>query len=261
MLNSGLPKILESTLDNILSDMIVSSWNVRGEDDTMHLYIRFKSNMEAPTSLDRASVSYRRIPPSQVKRNSERAKAWHNRDIKCDNSESTTDTGFSIDNTSNEDTTIECAFINTPSSEVPAYSSIESNPSETQPTTASNSTESNIVTSQSPIQENKSTGQVDKGNNQDTLKPKQYDTNRRILRSSTSRTKVKPFRYRNVSVDLKCARCKQNYVDQPPSKTFLCTYCPAFVCDRCINIGHHSHHSTTLKGPFPLDEFYERYCK
>ena len=69
----GLPKILESALSNILDDLTVSSWNIKSGDDNMQVWIRFKTNMDTDTALDNTNVTYRKMPPSQQKRNKIRA--------------------------------------------------------------------------------------------------------------------------------------------------------------------------------------------
>ena len=72
----GMPKILENSINNILDSANVSSWNIRGDDrDYLQVTIRFNMVDNNPTvgAIDQSNITYRRMTPSQVKRNKERA--------------------------------------------------------------------------------------------------------------------------------------------------------------------------------------------
>ena len=58
----GLPKILENTLGTILSEMTVSSWNIKGSEDSTQVWIRFITQ-DTETSLDKTNITYRKVPP------------------------------------------------------------------------------------------------------------------------------------------------------------------------------------------------------
>ncbi len=71
---SGLPKILELNINNFLETANVSSWNIRGENENLQVTIRF--SMKDTTSghqMDTSNVTYRKVPPSQTRRDRNRA--------------------------------------------------------------------------------------------------------------------------------------------------------------------------------------------
>jgi hypothetical protein len=72
----GLPKIIENTINGILDSSNVSSRNIREGEGTLQISIRF--NMEAIDIVgpDTRNVTYRKVPPSQAKRDTNRAMAW-----------------------------------------------------------------------------------------------------------------------------------------------------------------------------------------
>ena len=53
----------------------MSSWNIKGAEDHMQVWIRFKTDFDTEKPLD---ITYRKVPPSQIKRNKDRAKGWQN---------------------------------------------------------------------------------------------------------------------------------------------------------------------------------------
>ena len=72
-----LPKILEININNILELAKVSSWNIHGEKENLQITIRF-CIMDSTTDTDTmatAKITYRKVLPSQVRRDRERAKS------------------------------------------------------------------------------------------------------------------------------------------------------------------------------------------
>ena len=79
----GLPNILENSLNNILDSMDISSWNIKGENDSMQVIIRFKmAAVDESCSNRHSNITYRKLPPSQVQRDKNRAKEWRNEQTK-----------------------------------------------------------------------------------------------------------------------------------------------------------------------------------
>ena len=74
-MDKGLPKQLEIILDGLIHECLLSSWSLHGNTNMTTLTIRFRSDTEAITQ-DETSVKYKRIAPSQLKRDSNRAKMW-----------------------------------------------------------------------------------------------------------------------------------------------------------------------------------------
>ena len=104
----GLPKTLEISLSGILEDFNVTSWNIRGDTDGMQVTIRFKTD---ELHMDTSNITFRKVPPSQIRRNRDRAVSWRetdkNQPSKCVNS---------IDVQKPDESSIpsnECAFTNT----------------------------------------------------------------------------------------------------------------------------------------------------
>ncbi len=75
---TGLPNILEITLNNIIHDMDITSWNIKGEEECMQVIIRFKmaANTTCAPDMQINNATYRKVPQSQIIRNRERTKAW-----------------------------------------------------------------------------------------------------------------------------------------------------------------------------------------
>lgn len=52
----GLPNVLELSLSNILEDLSVSSWNIKGDSDFMQVWIRFKMEDSCNTTGDKTNI-------------------------------------------------------------------------------------------------------------------------------------------------------------------------------------------------------------
>ena len=108
---TGLPKILDNSLSNILDELHVTSWNIKSSSEGMQVWIRFSNNMDTETPM--TNITYRKAPPSQQKRNKERASDWQNKP-NCDMVDGSTDneivkSGIDINNTASK-LNEECAF-------------------------------------------------------------------------------------------------------------------------------------------------------
>ena len=250
----GLPNILESTLNNILDNLRVSSWNIKGAEDHMQVWIRFKTDIDTEKPLD---ITYRKVPPSQIKRNKDRAKGWQNSidNNQCD------DTVDSVTDKSNNGASQtpplveKCAFNQATNTEPSTVIDHERERTAVQPSPLSSHLDSsNDHTSDLAIQQ---PGPPETSGDQRSAQSryKQYGSNE----SSQRRRRRRPFRYKSVHVEWKCRQCGRDYENNTPSQSYFCTLCPAFFCRHCIDSGHHMHHQNTIKGPASLQRICERY--
>ena len=70
----GLPKILENNINNILDCSELTSWNIRGDTSNVQVTIRFTQVEPSDmTRIDTSNITYRKAPPSQLRRDRERA--------------------------------------------------------------------------------------------------------------------------------------------------------------------------------------------
>ena len=60
-----LPKILKTTMDNLLQDGSVLSWIIKGGPDFTQVSIRFTNALQTATGQD---IKYRRASPSRMRR-------------------------------------------------------------------------------------------------------------------------------------------------------------------------------------------------
>ena len=71
---TGLPVAVEAVLSSLLPTHVLSSWKVAGENDTTVAVLRFKQDGEqAGTSTEHSRGHWRRKPPSQMRRDQQRA--------------------------------------------------------------------------------------------------------------------------------------------------------------------------------------------
>ena len=259
----GLPKILECTLSQVLDELIVSGWSVKGEDDSTTVWIRFRSDTVHPnSSTNHVNATYRKVPPSQLKRNRERAMNWNSdkkqqvEEIQIDNDE--------IEQYTVEKPTISCAFNQVPHDPIITESFQEP------PTPQLD--DSHKQEDQSPCVQacvssaGNATGEtaaaITPDHKRHTPKQDKSSTSSRNYHNTRSQTKqhrIRPFYYKSVNVDLSCPHCERDYVSKPPSQSYFCTFCPAFICSHCKEWGYHNHHKETLKGPGTLKSIYDRY--
>ncbi len=68
-----LPKPLQITLDGLLTDNKLTSWQVRGGQEFIQVSIRFSVTEMEPILND---VKYRRAPPSRILRDTNRAEDY-----------------------------------------------------------------------------------------------------------------------------------------------------------------------------------------
>ena len=247
----GLPKVLEMTISNILDESSVSSWNIKGSDDGMQVWIRFKAQ-DTANPLDNTNINYRKVPTSQQKRNSDRAKGWQNTCMHNTEKDFPENTDVGELSQSNQD----CALNQIPSMEantdVDQDSNTPSNPIQPSPLSSQLNT-SYDAQQTSPINSTDDQHNISHVEEAATPKSKQYSTSSRQQRSRRS------LKYKSVNVEMKCLKCHRDYVTNPPSQSYFCTRCPAFVCVHCVYDNHHMYHKNTLKGPASLRRIFERY--
>jgi hypothetical protein len=75
IMDTKLPKHLEITLDTLLNEGSLSSWTIQGNANLTTVIIRFKVDT-VEEEKDMPMVKYKRVPPSQLKRDSARAGQW-----------------------------------------------------------------------------------------------------------------------------------------------------------------------------------------
>ena len=69
----GLPKLLESSINTILDSCRITSWNIRGETENLQISIRFAIvDTETSPYIEPSNITYRKVPPCQVRRDKER---------------------------------------------------------------------------------------------------------------------------------------------------------------------------------------------
>ena len=66
----GMPLVLENSLDMLLKENVLSSWQIRSGDQYTQVTMRFSNTAILPTDKD---IVYRRAPPSQIARDRKRA--------------------------------------------------------------------------------------------------------------------------------------------------------------------------------------------
>ena len=91
----GLPKVLETTLDSLLKNNLLSSWIMRGGDEFIQLSIRFSNTAIA---ADMGEVKYRRASQSRLARDRLRAGYMHQ---SCSNDQ--TENGSNVSTTQTQD--------------------------------------------------------------------------------------------------------------------------------------------------------------
>ena len=260
----GLPKVLENAISNILDDLTVSSWNIKGGDDNMQVWIRFKTDMDTGSALDITNVTYRKMPPSQMKRNKERAMDYDkaNHDV--------VERSSALNNDQRQSNTLEnqllasnteCALTVNPQTE--PHANIDDNTATVQPSPLPGQVDGPCDFDTTPATEQEA-GPTQHANHREqqyghdqttaSAKCKQYGSSR-----NQHNRNIRPFRYRGRNVNLSCLKCRRDYITHTPSRTYFCTRCPAFLCYRCVENGYHDYHSKTIYGPDTLQKCYEHY--
>ena len=192
---------------------------------------------------------------SQVQRNRERVKCWKNSDehnlpqepkqsevIDIENIEDVAECAFKdpvigSDTASVQPSTLENSLVETTSTQDQQSSAVANSP----PVSGkAEGEQSSVATTQDKPQDNSSY--------------RHYRT-----RSQTHSHRHKSFWYKSVHVPLKCVHCNRDYNLKPPTKSYFCTLCPAFICTHCIDYGYHTEHNRTLKGPGSLSQIFDRY--
>ena len=230
-------------MSGILEELTVSSWNIKGEDNSMQIWIRFKTD---DTQIDRESVTYRKMSPSQVKRNKDRAanRTTTQHDLLCEEVKES-ETIESVDDADHK----ECAFKQQYDTEI---------------NVAVETDQQKCINDLGNLAVQESSERFEAATCQDTASHRDPSTstnpsqhNRYHTRSQSNRNRPRPFKYKSVSVPLKCRYCERDYTIHTPSQSYFCNRCPCFICVRCVE--NHMHHKSTLKGPAPLSQIYDRY--
>ncbi len=63
---NGLPYTLETMLDKLLEENVLTSWNIQGKEFYTQVSLRF--SMHDSTHMDNTFMKYKRATPSQIKR-------------------------------------------------------------------------------------------------------------------------------------------------------------------------------------------------
>ncbi len=82
MLEENLPKPLQTTLDTLLMDNKLSSWQIRGGEHFIQVTIRFSATT---IGCNETNVKYRRAPPSRILRDNDRARNHQFEEAECMN--------------------------------------------------------------------------------------------------------------------------------------------------------------------------------
>ena len=77
-----LPKVLQNMIDSLMKDNVILSWNIRGEEDTTHVNIRFSTTKMAD------NVTYKKAPPSRIARDRKRLTERIGKNGQSDNNDS-----------------------------------------------------------------------------------------------------------------------------------------------------------------------------
>ena len=228
----GLPKTLEISLSNLLDDCDISSWNIKGDNDGTQIWIRFKSEDSA---MDNTNITYRRAPPSQMRRNKNRASSWRDKEPDCGKF---VDGNSTINNDINNSNT-ECAFTESAihhDTDTDAVSAISP------PSKQANNTSDfkGPATMDNTCKQQHS--EEDHGHACHS-RSKQYNST-----NEATNTPVMHFYYNNKKMKTMCTICwkaYRNVVD----KVCFCTRCPGLVCAKCIDNGKHAEHRRYIQGP------------
>ena len=225
----GLPKTLVLSLNSILDGNLVSSWNIKANSNGTQVWIRFNSEKNSD-NLDTSDITYRKVPPTKVQRDRERARQRSEKGQldaplpSLDNSSSTIDDGLN--------TTKPVSAMNQPEA---SNQSIEisqhSEPNKSSSSIAHRTRSRSYIEYESP-----------KGK-------QQYN-------SSHCTSQFKKINYHGKRMNPICKTCCRRYVDTG-GDTYICTYCPAPVCVKCVDSGKHMDHRRSLDGPYPLQQLAE----
>ena len=189
------------------------------------------------------------MSPRQVQRNKDRVQSWKTNNKHNNPLESKDNGKYEMDNPKVEST--ECAFKDSSDTEINTASLLDSS--------QTNTTQSSGLDKSLDHDVGATAAEPQQASLHD--KPQNNSFRRYPTRSRSQSHKRRPFRYKSVTVPLKCVHCERDYDLKPPTQSYFCTLCPAFVCTHCIDYGYHSEHYGTLKGPGTLDKIYDRYSR
>ena len=190
------------------------------------------------------------MSPSQVQRSKDRVDSWkHSKQYDIPEEPPKSDIN-------QEESGAECAFKDVIGSDTAAIqpSTLDSSHSETSSAQTPNSTDLDNHPPACGTHEDQQ--QPNTGKSKNNSNHRRYST-----RSQSQGHRRRPFWYKSVNVPVRCYQCERDYDLNPPTQSYFCTLCPAFVCTHCIDDGHHREHYGTLKGPASLTKIYDRYSR
>ena len=202
--------------------------------------------------LDNTNITYRKVPPSQMRRDSKRASAWNTKQIDdelLEKSETVNiDTIEKAINVEEKVSTTEHAFNHAATqdqaTETDHVSSAEPSPLPNQVDGAYDSKVPEVV--QTPSNVESASQQYCRARDLQASSSyhKQYH-------SPNTGTQLKHFRYRDMKIKTQCVSCRNGY-GNVMDKSYFCTRCPGLICVQCVHNSHHQHHRNNLCGPANL---------
>ena len=228
---------LEVTINNILKSADVSSWNIKGDNTSLQVWIRFNMDDEDSSGhLKECSTTYRRVPPGQRIRDRDRAMAWSN-----DKSRITTDMKPECEESCANDVTesnnAEGGAFNTSDTNTNTECSAETSQVSSSPSSDVNNLGASAAVPNEPKQPTTVTDL-----------PTTYPANNHINinNSKTSpRSRFVPFQGKRIMKA--CMTCSYDFPhDRDESK--ICVRCLGMICVWCLRKGKHHFHNKHLTG-------------
>ena len=239
---TGLPKTLVVSLNSILEENSVCSWNIRCNNNSTQVWIRFSGETNSD-QMDKTDVSYRKVPPSKVLRDRDRAQQWCEKDTHHSASQVVDNSNSIIEEVLDHNPV-------SPSNTTPVSTM-------NQPAASDQSLEINSSQYSEPSDSRSSIAQRTRSRSQqhsesDSQQHKQYY-------SSKQNKSFKKLNYKGKRMNPMCRICFARYKDIRES-TYMCTYCPdgaAPICLKCGDSGRHKDHRGGLVGPYILQQLAE----
>lgn len=216
----GLPNTLENMLTNLCQDNKLLSWNIRGGSEFIQVSIRFSPGT---CGNDENVVKYKKMPPSQLRRDQMRAHK-HSQSINSDEDNSNTNKN-TIDNSNQSvlDNSSDSIVITSALTEsMPNYSTEESQISQT--------TEEPITNSGLDVIQNKEVTEVPAATG------KQYCSSPVVRRGNPA------------LIGPDCTLCNESISGRAGSLWFRCTTCAGLdICKLCMDNGKHNCHKQQIQ--------------
>ena len=226
----GLPKVLETMLQNAVSDLTLLSWNINGKDNITHINIRFcmegcSTGSETETKfMDNQSVKYKRVSKSQQVRDKQRAESHEGKDIV-----EVRDKGLDIKSS------------NSTNQSVADDTLAQSQPPEVQYQAT--------LTSQQHVTQYPAAVSNPQAGNTESVTTGQPNTGQGVKADQCQQTTtVGQYTYPVISSNYNCSSCRMKF--QPQSYVFKCITPPCtslqffyIMCRNCHDNGTHKEHS------------------